>query len=138
MNVTYRFVEALEALEREWNIDDMVSLFSEQCDVSNVVSPNVFFGRQGAREFWSIYRRWFGDVESFIHRVVFTDRHSAIEWSTRGTSSAGYLVSYEGVTILEFENGQISRCRAYFNPEHLARRVRHAHPVTEAFRLAFQ
>jgi hypothetical protein len=137
MEITRRFMAALIALEREWNVDDIVSLFNEHCDIGNVVSPNVFVGRDGAREFWTTYRAWFGEVESSFHKVIDNDNHSAIEWSSRGTSATGQLVTYEGVSILEFENGRISRFRAYFNPECLSRKAKSAHPVGDVFLSAF-
>jgi ketosteroid isomerase-like protein len=137
MNITRRFIQALEALERDWEIDELVALFSDECEVGNVVSPNAFVGRQGARDYWSVYRRWFAEIESTIHRVIYSERHSAIEWSSRGTSAKGRLISYEGVTILEFEDDRISRYRAYFNPAHLSRGVRHAHALSDAYEAAF-
>jgi ketosteroid isomerase-like protein len=137
MDTTRRFLEALNALECDWNTEEIVSLFSDHCDVGNIVSPNVYFGREGAREYWSVYRNWFGEVQTSIHRVIYSERHSAIEWSSRGTTSSGILVSYEGVSILEFETGRISRFRAYFNPAQLSRAVRPAHPIAHSFEAAF-
>lgn len=128
MDITNRFMAALTALERERNVEEIVSLFSEQCDIGNAVSPKVFVGRNGAREFWTNYRAWFGQIESSFHNVIDDERHSAIEWSSRGISPSGQLVSYEGMTILEFENDRINRFRAYFNPEWLTRRAGSAHP----------
>lgn len=130
-------MEALTALERDWNVEDMVSLFSEHCDVGNAVSPNVFFGLEGARAFWTTYRAWFGEIDSTFHKVIYSDSHSAIEWSSTGTSAKGQTVTYEGVSILEFDSGRISRFRAYFNPECLGRKAKTAHPVGDVFLTAF-
>ena len=123
METTTRFMEALTALEHDRNVEDIVSLFSEHCDVGNAVSPKVFFGRDGAREFWTRYRSWFGQIESSFHNVIDDERHCAIEWSSRGTSPSGQPVSYEGMSILEFENDRINRFRAYFNPDWLLHRL---------------
>lgn len=137
MDITRQFLSALRGLEREGNIEEIVALFRAQCDVGNVISPNVFIGRQGARDYWSVYRNWFGEIESTVHRVIYSDQHAAIEWSSRGTRANGLHISYEGVSLLEFTDGEISRFRAYFNPAHLARRVRPAQPVSRPFAIAF-
>lgn len=137
MDLTSRFMQALAALERDWDVEQMVELFSDHCDVSNVVSPNVFFGRQGARDYWTIYRAWFGEVESSFHTVIPGNRRTAIEWSSRGTSATGQSIRYEGVTILEFEGARICRFRAYFNPDCLLRRAKPALPVGDIYLNAF-
>ena len=121
MNVTRKFMDALDTLERYGEVEYLASLFSEQCDVGNAVSPNAFIGHAGAREYWSTYRAWFRDVGSSFHTVIAQDSCSAIEWSSTGTSIRGHVVQYEGVSILEFHHDRIQRFRAYFNPEALTR-----------------
>lgn len=116
MNMTRKFMDAVDTLERYGDVNYLVSLFSETCDVGNAVSPNSFIGREGAREFWSTYRSWFREVGSTFHTVIAEDGRSALEWSSTGTSARGHIVKYEGVCILEFERDQITRFRAYFNP----------------------
>lgn len=119
MNMTRKFMDAVDTLERYGDVDYLVSLFSDQCDVSNVVSPNAFIGREGAREFWSTYRSWFLEVGSTFHTVIVQDGKSALEWSSTGTNARGQVVTYEGACILEFDGDRITRFRAYFNPRAL-------------------
>jgi ketosteroid isomerase-like protein len=124
MTVIRQFTDALTALERDGDVDAIVSLFSDRCDIGNAVSPKVFVGHDGAREFWTAYRSWFGRIHSSIHNVIDSGGRSAIEWSSTGTSATGHFVSYEGVSILDFDGGRISRFRAYFNPDALSRQMR--------------
>ncbi len=118
-----RFVEALGRLELSRDIETIVGLFAETSEVGNLIAPEKFEGRDGARRFWTIYRDTFGEVRSNFRNRILTDGRAALEWTTEGTSANGTSVKYDGVSILEFEGDQITRFRAYFNAEELGRQV---------------
>lgn len=119
-----RFIEALGRLEAERELEPIVSLFAEDCEVGNVVSPEKFHGREGARKFWGEkYRDTFGEVKSTFRNTFATEGRAALEWATEGTSSDGAGVAYEGVSILETEGGLIKRFRAYFDATDLGRQI---------------
>jgi steroid delta-isomerase-like uncharacterized protein len=114
--VADRFVEALWKLEEDRDVEALVEIHTEDCDVGNVAVPRTFSGHEGLREFWTSYRDTFGDMKSEF-RNVFADEdgHAALEWNTTGTSN-GNEVSYDGVSLLEIEDGKVTRFRAYFDP----------------------
>jgi len=114
--VADKFVEALWKLEQERDVEALVEIHTEDCDVGNVAVPRTFAGHDGLREFWTSYRDTFGDMKSEF-RNVFADEagHAALEWNTSGQAN-GNEVSYEGVSLLEIHNGKVSRFRAYFDP----------------------
>ena len=114
--VADKFVEALWKLEQERDVEALVEIHTEDCDVGNVAVPRTFLGHDGLREFWTSYRDTFGDMKSEF-RNVFADEagHAALEWNTSGQAN-GNEVSYEGVSLLEIQNGKVSRFRAYFDP----------------------
>ncbi len=120
-----RFVEALGRLEAGRELEPIVGLFSEDCEVGNVVSPGKFRGREGAREFWGAkYRDTFGEVRSTFRNISATDGGGAVlEWTTEGTANDGTAVSYDGVSILEIDGGLIRRFRAYFDAGSLGRQL---------------
>lgn len=119
-----KFVEALGRLEAERDLDAIVALFAEGCEVGNVVSPEKFRGREGAREFWGAkYRDTFGEVRSEFRNVFATETRAALEWTTEGTANDGTPIRYEGVSILEIEGGQVTRFRAYFDAGSLGRQL---------------
>ena len=118
-----RFVEALGRLEVGRDLETLVALFAEDCEVGNVVSPEKFAGPEGAREFWAKYRDTFGEVRSTFRNRVYAGGRAALEWTTRGTAAGGAPFEYDGVSILEIEGGRITRFKAYFNPEALGRQV---------------
>jgi ketosteroid isomerase-like protein len=61
-------------------------------------------------------------MKSTFRNVFATDGRAALEWTTEGTEE-GETISYEGVSILETENGEVKRFMAYFDPSHLNRQI---------------
>jgi ketosteroid isomerase-like protein len=117
-----KFVEALGKLEAERDLETICALFSENCDIANVVTEDN--DRQiGAREFWQSYRDNFGEVQSTFRNQIFSKNTAALEWKTTGTSSEGQDFEYDGVSILEIEQARITRFRAYFDPNKLGRQI---------------
>jgi ketosteroid isomerase-like protein len=57
-------------------------------------------------------------------RTVFADDegHAALEWTTSADAN-GKEVSYDGVSLLEIEDGKVSRFRAYFDPRTVTEQV---------------
>jgi steroid delta-isomerase-like uncharacterized protein len=112
--VADRFVEALRELEEDRNVEAVVEIHTEDCEVGNVAVPETFRGHEGLREFWTSYRRTFGEMKSKFRNVFATEERAALEWTTEGTSNSN-TVSYEGVSILEIEGGKVRRFVAYFD-----------------------
>jgi len=124
--VARKFVEALGRLEAGRELDGIVAVFAPECEVGNVVSPEKFGGRDGAREFWGAkYRDTFGEVRSTFRNVFATENRAALEWTTEGTSSDGSPVKYDGVSILETDGELITRFCAYFDAGSLGRQILH-------------
>jgi ketosteroid isomerase-like protein len=118
-----RFIAALHALEREGNLETIGALFGDGCELANSVSPRRFSGPEGAREFWQSYRSIFGEVASSFRTVIVGDGQAALEWTSTGTSADGDPFTYDGVSILEYADGRITRFRAYFDPHALGRQI---------------
>ena len=121
--VANRFVEALRKLEEDRDLEVLVAIHTEDCDVGNVAVSKTFNGHEGLREFWTGYRNTFDRMKSEF-RNVFADEagRAALEWTTEGTSN-GNTVSYDGVSILEIEGDKVDRFRAYFDPRRLTEQV---------------
>ena len=119
-----KFIEALGRLEAERDLETISALFSEESEVGNVVSPEKFHGREGAREFWgSKYRDTFGEVRSTFRNVFATETRAALEWTTEGTAQDGTPVRYDGVSILETDGERVTRFCAYFDAGDLGRQL---------------
>jgi ketosteroid isomerase-like protein len=122
--VANKFVEALGRLEAGRDLKGIVGLFAEDCEVGNVVSPDKFHGREGARDFWGAkYRDTFGEVRSTFRNVFAAEGRAALEWTTEGTANDGTPVKYDGVSILEIEGEEVKRFCAYFDAGSLGRQL---------------
>jgi hypothetical protein len=90
--------------------------------VGNVAVSQTFRVRHGLREFWTNYRKTFGEMRSTFRNVFATEVGAALEWTTEGTSN-GEDVSYDGVSILEVNGGNDRRFMAYFDTRDLTPQV---------------
>ena len=120
--VADNFVEALRKLEEDRDVEALVEIHTEDCEVGNVSVPGSFRGHDGVREFWTSYRSTFGVMRSEFRNVFATEEGAALEWTTQGTSN-GDSVSYDGVSILEIEGDKVSRFMAYFDTRDLTPQV---------------
>ncbi|MGI8654238.1 MAG: nuclear transport factor 2 family protein [Pyrinomonadaceae bacterium] len=118
-----KFIEALHKLEESRDLETITGVFAEDAEVGNIVAPEKFNGRGGAREFWTKYRDTFGEVHSTFRNIIVTDNSAALEWTTEGTTNGGAPIKYEGVSVLETKEDAITRFRAYFDAGNLGRQV---------------
>src|ERR687893_1709533 len=116
------FIEALRRLEEDRDVEALVEIHTEDCEVGNVSVPETFKGRDGLREFWTEYRKTFGEMRSTFRNVFATGEGAALEWTTEGTSN-GEDLSYDGVSILEVKDGKVRRFMAYFDTRDLTHQV---------------
>jgi ketosteroid isomerase-like protein len=116
------FIEALRKLEEDKDVEALVEIHAEDCEVGNVSVSKTFRGHDGLREFWTEYRKTFGEMKSTFRNVFATGEGAALEWTTEGISN-GDSVSYDGVSILEVEGGKVRRFMAYFDSRRLTPQV---------------
>jgi ketosteroid isomerase-like protein len=117
--IAARFIDALQQLERDGDVEALVALYAADGVAGNVLRVDAFSGVDGAREFWSAYRSQFGEIASTFANVIEADDAVALEWSSTGTIN-GRTVEYRGVTVVESAGGEIRRTCAYFDPSALA------------------
>ncbi len=119
-NIAKQFIDALHKLERDRDLETIVGLFSEDCEIGNVVTEDKNIG---AEKFWASYRESFGEVESTFRNEIITGDRTALEWTTSGTSGEGHEFEYDGVSILETGGDKITRFHAYFDPNKLGKQI---------------
>lgn len=122
-NTAEKFIESLNELESSENADNIASLFAENSEIGNSTLTESFNGTEGAKHFWTNYRKTFGEVKSTFKNKVISDNVSALEWTTTGTSAEGSKINYSGVSILETDGDKITRFFAYFNPSDLGHQI---------------
>ncbi len=117
------FIQALWTLEETKNAEPLAALYADDALVGNLIAPDQYQGPDGARTFWTEYRGSFETAKSKFRNVIAGDGNAGLEWTTEGTSFNGSPLSYSGVTILEIEDGKVTRSSAYFNPADLGRQM---------------
>ena len=119
-NTAKQFIDALHKLESDRDLDTITNLFTEDCEIGNVVTEDKSIG---VKEFWTNYRESFGEVESAFRNEIITGNVTALEWTTSGTNGDGQEFNYDGVSILEMEGDKITRFHAYFDPNKLGKQI---------------
>ena len=79
------FVEALRKLEEDRDVEGLVRIHAEDCEVGNVSLPGTFRGHEGLRDFWTSYRSTFDEMRSEFRNVFATEEGAALELTTQGT-----------------------------------------------------
>lgn len=118
-----QFIDALHRLEEQGDLDGMVALFSDQAELQNPTDEEPHRGKQGAQTFWDAYRRSFQQIHSDFRNVAESSGAVMLEWTSRGRFADDSPVEYDGVSVVEYQDGQIRRFRAYFDPAHLGEQV---------------
>lgn len=121
-----KFIEALGNLEKSDDVEAIVALFADDAEIGNVTLTENLSGTDGAKEFWTNYRKTFGEVSSEFTNKIHSENVSALEWTSKGTSANGSEINYDGVSILEFDGEKIKRFFAYFNPAKLGHQIEEA------------
>lgn len=122
-----KFIEALGKLEKSEDVESIVSLFADDAEIGNVTLTETMSGTDGAKQFWTNYRKTFGEVSSEFSNKIHSENVSALEWTTTGTSVNGSEIKYDGVSVLEFGGDEkIKRFFAYFNPAELGHQIEEA------------
>ena len=121
--LTENFVNALGELEKGGDVEVMMPLFAENCEIGNTASKDTLKGTEGVREFWTNYRGTFAELESAFRRRIVSDGTSALEWETTGRSADGEGIRYKGVSVFEHDGEKITRFFAYFDPADLGKQI---------------
>jgi ketosteroid isomerase-like protein len=128
-DLAQRFIDALHALEQgdESEVEGLVALFAPDTRITNAalqLTGKEEQGHDGARLFWSEYKRTLGECFSKFHHVTVDARCRRLFWTTEGTGPDGNSVRYDGVSLLEFnESGTISFFRGYYDTRDLTVRA---------------
>lgn len=116
--LTDQFVDALQTLESEREVDGLAALFSDDAEIMSPMVAHQSGGASAARTFWTHYRDAFDDISSTFKTVRDIDGVSFLEWRSEGTLESQSF-AYDGVSVLEETNGKITGFRTYFDTRHL-------------------
>ena len=124
-----RFIAELHSIEGgdADGIARIVELFADDAQLSNPIieregGPRA--GREQIAAFWQNYRATFRDIHSEFFDVTSSDRAAGLFWRSTGTYLTGSPIDYEGVSLLEFdEGGKIARFKGFFDSSQIATRA---------------
>ena len=92
--VAYRFIEALNALEQDGEMDPIVDTFSEFCEIETPVIPNgTARNRPKPAHSGPATERLFDSIHSTFRNIVIGDSSIALEWTANGVNRSGRAIS---------------------------------------------
>lgn len=124
-----QFIDALHALEQGdvENVDQLAGMYSDDARLVNAalkLAGQERTGQDGARQFWTEYRRTFGAAYSEFYQVTVNEQAAGLFWTTKGTGNDGQPMEYDGVSLLVFDDqGKIKLFRGYYDTRELSREV---------------
>jgi hypothetical protein len=123
------FAEALHAVDRheEGAIEQMIAKYGPEARLTNAalkLAGEEHRGPDGARTFWEQYQNSFREASTEFFELTSSERGAGLFWTTRGTDAAGDAFTYDGVTLLIFDDaGLINLFRGYYDTRELSKRV---------------
>jgi steroid delta-isomerase-like uncharacterized protein len=111
-SIVKKFIQALHTADQKGDVHEMTTLFSDDCEISNVAIKPLS-GKAGVERFWKEYIATFKQVNTQFTRVEESEGKCVLEWISQGTLQSGRSIAYEGVTLLDFKNDKIQRFKAY-------------------------
>lgn len=110
-----KFMQTLQQIEGNKNVEPLVSLFTEDAQLSNLATQSPLQGKDGARQFWQKYLSVFQQIHSKFTNVVESNGSAVLEWISEGTLTSGEPLKYQGVSIIETVDGKVQCFRTYYD-----------------------
>lgn len=120
--IAQQFIDQLHRIEdgNPDSVEALVGMFSDDAELSNSIMQSQAghrVGRDSIAQFWREYSSSFGSIHSEFFDVTTSDHSAGLFWRSSGTGQSGQPVSYEGVSLLMFDDaGKIRQFRGYFDP----------------------
>ena len=113
--MTERFMRTLQEMEQSGDTRAMVDLFTEGAELHRLTGDENAAGREGVQKFWQEYLSAFQKIRSRFTNVIEADNTAVMEWVSRAEPKTAEPFEYEGVSIIEVENGKVARFRTYYD-----------------------
>ena len=107
------------------NPEGWIENFAEDAISHDPVGEPPAKVHQGFREFIGQLQAVFVTLEATTEHIFITSNEAAVKWTMQGVSKSGKTVSFEGITVFEFnDSGKIKTTRAYWNPAAMVAQLR--------------
>ena len=120
--IASEFMKRLQQAEASGDVRGLAELFTEDAELLNLTRQNTHATRttkqhctQTSAQFWRQYLHAFDHISSHFTNVIDDGRTAVLEWHSTGSLPMGIPVDYNGVSIIECEEGKIRRFRTYYD-----------------------
>jgi ketosteroid isomerase-like protein len=80
---------------------------------------------EGFSEFLGRLKAVFERLETVTEHIFISGNSAAVKWTTQGAAKSGKIVTFEGITVFEFnEAGKIQTTYAYWSPAAMIAQLR--------------
>ena len=112
--IAEKFMDALQTIEKENEVDALVGLFSEKASLTRL-THKTYEGKDEATQFWQEYLEPFDEVSTEFFKVTEDDETVVLEWESKGKLANGHDIDYKGVSSFDTEGGEVVRFRTYYD-----------------------
>jgi ketosteroid isomerase-like protein len=106
-----RFKQALQESEKARDAKPLASLFAPGAELTNLGGDHG----TDANAFWQVYLEQFREIRSEFTGETIADAIAALEWRSRGETADGRPLDYRGVSIIEFDENNVTSFRTYYD-----------------------
>lgn len=108
-------MHTLQQIEETGDVEPLVTMFSEDAELSNLAMVEPLRGQEGARHFWQKYLSVFDLIHSKFTNVTEGGNTAVLEWVSQGALSTGASIHYRGVSVIETDSGRVHCFRTYYD-----------------------
>ncbi len=123
------FIAALQRVENDEpaSLEQIVELFAESAELTNPAIEREGDARKGREQiarFWENYKASFQEIRSEFFKVTANENSAGLFWRSTGSHVSGDPLSYEGVSLLDFdEQGKIVRFKGFYDSQEVAIKI---------------
>ena len=112
--IAEKFMDALQTIEKENEVDALVELFSDEASLKRMTHKS-YEGKGEAKKFWQEYLEPFDTIATEFFKVTEDDETVVLEWESKGKLANGHDIDYRGVSSFDTEGGEVVRFRTYYD-----------------------
>ena len=112
--IAEKFMDALQTIEKENEVDALVELFSDEASLKRMTHKS-YEGKGEAKKFWQEYLEPFDTISTEFFKVTEDDETVVLEWESKGKLANGHDIDYRGVSSFDTEGGEVVRFRTYYD-----------------------
>lgn len=110
-----RFAAALQEFESRGDSSALVEMFADGAQLSRPEVSRAGSSTDDPAAYWEAYAAQFDEIRTEFHQTRETDDFGWLEWTSSGSLSTGRDIEYAGVSLLELDDGLVTRFATYYD-----------------------